>query len=248
MTQIVSYKDRVARVRDMLERAGPNLALPAHVGADAMTRAVVNSVIKTPKLLDCSIVSLHAAVSQAAELGLLPGDAAGMAYLIPFGKKVQFVAGYRGLLDLARRSGKVTAIYARVVHEADEFDYQYGLDERCTHKPSDADDPGPLTHAYAVAVLTDGSAQFEVMTRKQIEDVQAKSRAGASGPWKTDKAEMWKKSALRRLCKVLPMSPQLHTAVTLDEMAERGIEQKLDTDIILDDEPGDNGGQADAES
>lgn len=242
MTQIVSYKDRVARVRDMLERAGPNLALPAHVGAGAMTRAVINSVIKTPKLLDCSIVSLHGAVAQAAELGLLPGDAAGMAYLIPFGKKVQFVAGYRGLLDLARRSGKVTAIYARVVHEEDYFEYQYGLDERCVHKPADDDDPGPLTHAYAVAVLADGSSQFEVMTRKQVDDVRTRARGGNTGPWKTDEAEMWKKTVLRRLCKVLPVSTQLHTAVVLDEMAERGIEQKLDTDIMLDDEPGENGG------
>lgn len=88
------------------------------------------------------------------------------------------------MIDLARRSGQIASLSARVVREGDEFNFEFGLDEKLIHRPGENED-APVTHVYAVARLKDGGTQFEVMTRKQIELVRSQSKAGNNGPWVT---------------------------------------------------------------
>ncbi|HFI9552332.1 TPA: recombination protein RecT [Escherichia coli] len=157
--------------------------------------------------------------------GQTGGDSAlGHAYLLPFGNKneksgkknVQLIIGYRGMIDLARRSGQIASLSARVVREGDEFSFEFGLDEKLIHRPGENED-APVTHVYAVARLKDGGTQFEVMTRKQIELVRSLSKAGNNGPWVTHWEEMAKKTAIRRLFKYLPVSIEIQRAVSMDE-------------------------------
>jgi len=70
-----------------------------------------------------------------------------------------------------------------------------------------------------------------VMWRRQVEEIRKRSKASSDGPWVTDWDEMAKKTVLRRLCKLLPASIELQTAVSLDERAEAGIPQDIE---ILD--------------
>ncbi|EIY1805876.1 recombinase RecT, partial [Escherichia coli] len=105
---------------------------------------------------------------------------------------------------------------ARVVREGDEFNFEFGLDEKLIHRPGENED-APVTHVYAVARLKDGGTQFEVMTRKQIELVRSQSKAGNNGPWVTHWEEMAKKTAIRRLFKYLPVSIEIQRAVSMDE-------------------------------
>ncbi|MDK4605731.1 recombinase RecT, partial [Kingella kingae] len=70
------------------------------------------------------------------------------------------IIGYRGMIDLARRSGQIISLSARAVYENDEFSYEYGLHEDLKHKPYEDGDSGALTHVYAVAKLKDGGVQF----------------------------------------------------------------------------------------
>ena len=44
--------------------------------------------------------------------------------------------GYKGLLDLAYRSGEVSVIQAHVVCEGDEFEHTLGLEPTLVHKPA----------------------------------------------------------------------------------------------------------------
>ncbi|EFN8903469.1 exodeoxyribonuclease VIII [Escherichia coli] len=126
------------------------------------------------------------------------------------------IIGYRGMIDLARRSGQIASLSARVVREGDEFSFEFGLDEKLIHRPGENED-APVTHVYAVARLKDGGTQFEVMTRKQIELVRSLSKAGNNGPWVTHWEEMAKKTAIRRLFKYLPVSIEIQRAVSMDE-------------------------------
>jgi len=236
--EIVKPKSAVATFRDLLEQMKPQMlkALPKHLDIDRMLRIAMTSVQKVPKLLECSPQSLLAAVIQCAQLGLEPDGVLGEAYLIPYGKICTLIPGYRGLLKLARQSGEVLMIEARVVHAHDVFTYEYGLDLECRHVPSLDDDPGLLTHVYAVARMKNGEATFEVMTKKQVDLVRQRSMASGSGPWVTDYEEMAKKTVLRRLCKMLPLSVEkerqaLQRAVTLDEREAAGMAQ--DFDIVL---------------
>ena len=167
---------------------------------------------KDPKLATCDLTSFLGAIVQCAQLGLEPGSALGHVYLIPFKNRrrncteVQIIIGYKGLVELARRSGMVISITPRAVHEGDEFSYRYGLNEECEHRPT-ADTPGELSHVYVVVKFKDGGHDFEVMTRAEVENV----RNGLKFPnpvWESHFEEMAKKTVIRRIAKRLPLSPE----------------------------------------
>jgi len=250
-TEIVTQKQAMRTLSDMLDRAKPKLlmALPKHMSVDRLLRISLTSVYRTPDLAKCDPASFLSAVMQSAQLGLEPDGTLGHAYLIPYrnNKKgimeVQLIPGYKGLMDLARRSGNVLSIQAHVIHEKDIFDFEFGLSPKLRHVPTREEDPGPMIGVYAVAHLRDADPQFDVMWKRQVDAIRARSRSGNSGPWLTDYEEMARKTILRRLCKVLPASVELATAVALDERAEAGIPQELEFDGIVETPTGaDNGG------
>jgi recombination protein RecT len=226
----LAAQGQVKTIRDLLEKQKRQiaLALPSHLSPDRLLRVVMTSIQRTPKLLECDQRSLLSAVFQAAQLGLEPDGALGLAYLLPYGKECQLIVGYKGLVALARRSGEISTIYARVVHERDEFSFEYGLSEQLRHVPSLEDDPGAMTHVYAVAKLKDGGVQYEVMSRREVEGIKVRSKSSKYGPWVTDYEEMAKKTVIRRLSKMLPASVELSRAVANDERAEAGLPQEID--------------------
>lgn len=187
VTKVMHSKNPVV---DMLVspkfKAQMQLALPKTLTAERLTRIFLTEFRKTPALLNCDQKSLFGAILQCTALGLESGGALGHCYLLPYGRTCQLIIGYRGMIDLARRSGQIISLYAYVVHEKDEFSYKLGLYPDIEHVPSSEADPGPVTHVYAVAKLKDGGVQFEVMSRAEIEAVRARSKAGRSGPRVTD--------------------------------------------------------------
>lgn len=212
------------------------LALPKSLTADRLCRIVMTECRKTPALLKCNQESFLGAVLQCAQLGLEPGGALGHCYLLPYGNTAQLIIGYRGMIDLARRSGQIISIAAYVVHEEDEFDYQLGLQPKIIHKPAHQAKPGVVTFVYAVANLKGGGVQFEVMSRAEVEAVRTKSKAGGSGPWVNHWDEMAKKTCIRRLFKYLPVSIEIARAIDVDERTDRGEvvtqEEVLDGEFI----------------
>lgn len=182
--------------------------LPKHLTPERVCRVAMTAFTKTPALAQCEMASVYQAVQQAAELGLEPGGALGQCYLLPYGRTCQLIVSYKGLIELARRSGEIESIEARVVHENDEYDVSFGLHSDIHHKPCLDGDPGQMVMVYAVARLKGGMVQFEVMTRADVDAIRRRSRSGNSGPWVTDYDEMARKTVVRRLCKYLPISAE----------------------------------------
>lgn len=208
------------------------IALPKSLTADRLARIVMTEIRKNPKLETCDQGSFMGALMQCAQLGLEPGGALGHAYLIPFENRkkgiteVQFIVGYRGMIDLARRSGQIESLEAHAVYENDESDIEFGLGSKLVHKPNfEADDRGAMKLVYAIAKLKGGGVQFEVMSKKEIDKIKAMSRAGSYGPWVDHYDQMALKTVIRRLFKYLPVSIEMTKAVTLDEQAESGLPQ-----------------------
>lgn len=209
-------------------------ALPKHLNADRMLRIVMTEIRKTPKLKQCTLPSLIGSVIQCAQLGLEPGSALGHAWLIPYdiNRKVgntwekttecQFTLGYRGMIDLARRSGQVISLSAHVVYSNDQFDFEYGLRETLRHVPTQNADRGSLIAVYAIAHLVGGGHQIRVMYKNEIDLARARSKTPDKGPWVTDYDEMAMKTVIRRLFKYLPVSIEIQKAVMLDEAGDRG--------------------------
>ena len=219
--------------------------LPKHLNAERLLKVAQIAATTTPALAKCDVASLVGAIGQCAQMGLEPNTVLGHAYLVPFNTKrkdqqgierwvssVQVIIGYKGLIDLARRSGQIVSIAAHEVCENDKFDLVYGLDEKLEHRPA-MGERGEIIGFYAVARLKDGGYSFEFMSRLQVEQIAAATQSkGKYGPWKDHFSEMGRKTAIRRLAKYLPLSIEFQTAAALDGMADAGKDQNLEANTI----------------
>ena len=208
-----SFREAVAKV------------LPKILTPERFVRVAITAMTRTPKLRECDRASFFSAMLSLAQTGLEPDGR--RAHLIPFENRkrgvveCQLIIDYKGLVELAMRSGLLSYIHADVVCEGDVFEYSLG--EIKAHVPwflrRDADkpkDPGEIFAAYALAKFKDGSAKAEVMSIGEVNAIRARSKAGQSGPWVSDFAEMAKKTAVRRLSKWLPLSPEYRDALDAD--------------------------------
>lgn len=224
--------------------------IPKTLSIERLLKVAQIAATTTPALAKCDVPSLIGAIGQCAQMGLEPNTVLGHAYLVPFNTKrkdgdgnerwvnsVQVIIGYKGLIDLARRSGQIVSIAAHEVCEKDRFELVYGIDEKLNHTPA-MGERGDVIGFYAVAKLKDGGYSFEFMSTHQVQQIreasqgyqQAKkyNKEGAH-PWTVHFVEMGRKTAIRRLAKYLPLSIEFQTAVALDSQASNGADQKLDT-------------------
>jgi recombination protein RecT len=235
--QIIPRDKKLAQFKEAIlskkVQAAVANALPQHLNAEKMARVVITAVTRTPKLLECRPETVMNAVIEASQLGLMPDGVLGHGYLVPYKSTCVFIPGYKGLLDLARRSGEIEWVQAHVVYEGDDFAYQLGMDPQLHHIPARAAgrEPGKMIAAYGVAQFKTGAHHFEVMWKDEIEDIRKRSRARDDGPWVTDYNEMARKTVIRRLCKFLPLNPEYQQLVARDEYHEAGVLEKyLDVD------------------
>ena len=220
---------KVDPLTKLMEMLKPQLAtaLPRHMTADRMARVMLTELRMNEKLAEAALqnpMSFFGAMLRASQLGLEVGNGLGHCYLLPFkrNKKVdgrwtempaetQLIIGYKGMIDLARRSGQIENIYACEVYAGEKFEVPLGLNPDIIHVRSmDVDDASSnIVAIYAVAKLKGGGVQFEVMRRSQIEAIRERSKSKSDGPWVTDWAEMGKKTVVRRLFKFLPVSIEI---------------------------------------
>ncbi|MEK5358816.1 recombination protein RecT [Paenibacillus sp. FSL L8-0709] len=213
-------------------------AMPKHMNIERLSRIALTTIRTTPKLLECSIPSLIGAVMQAAQLGLEPG-LIGHCYIIPYGKEATFIIGYKGMIDLARRSGNIQSIAAHEVYENDFIELTYGLEENLKHIPwflRKDEKPtvsGQVIGAYMVAKFNDGGHFIHYMPISEIEAHRKRSKAANNGPWVSDYTEMCKKTVVRSGWKWLPISVEIASAVTQDETTRKDITAP-DDNLIID--------------
>lgn len=245
---------------DLIKKMRPEVekALPPSVTAERLIRLTLTEVRNTPKLQECTSQSILGALMQAAQLGLEPGPL-GLAYLVPYWSKklgsfeCQLIIGYRGLVDLARRGG--ATISAHAVHEHDEFEVAYGLDETLVHRPNLRGDRGPVWAYYAVGIHRDGGRQFEVMTRAEAESHRDRFGNTSNGsPWLTDFDAMALKTCARQLAKWMPLSVEARDAIAgdggtfrFDGGAVELVTAPIDVIDTTADEPTPADGQADTD-
>lgn len=200
-----------SRFKAQIERA-----LPKHLTADRFLRIAATATLKTPKLLQCDTASVTNALLTCSQLGIEPDGR--RAHLIPYGTTCTLIIDYKGLVELAMRSGEISNLHADVVCENDEFNFDLG--EIKAHKVDYRKPRGEVFAVYALARFKDGSVKAEVMTRDEVEDIRKRSRSGNNGPWVTDWREMAKKTVFRRLAKWLPLSSeQFNCALEVDDEA-----------------------------
>lgn len=217
--------------------------MPKHMSSERLYQITISAINHEPKLMQCDVATLLSCVMKCSALGLEPSsvDGLGRAYILPFNNKkarkmeATFILGYKGMIELARRSGQIKDLSARAVYDGDYFKYEFGLNENLVHRPSGkkreaAEKP---THVYMVAHFTDGGHYMDVMTYEEIEEVRKRSAAASYGPWVTDWVAMALKTVIRRSFKFLPVSIEAQEAVEGDETSG-GFTAQLDALVVSD--------------
>lgn len=193
--------------------------VPKHMPPERMARVLLSAYLKTPKLQLCDDASLLQAMMSCSQLGLEPDGR--LAHLVPYGKTCQLIVDYKGLVELAYRSGMVRSIHADVIRQGDVFEFNLG--QVVKHTPwawrSDkaAHKQGEIIGAYCLVRMDGGIEKHEVMDRGEIDAIRKRSQSGSTGPWVTDYAEMAKKTVFRRASKWLPLSAEMREAFDSDD-------------------------------
>jgi recombination protein RecT len=227
------------QIREM--EAQFQLAMPKGLEAAQLVRDALTCIRQTPKLAECSPQSVLGALMTCAQLGLRPG-VLGHAWVLPYwdnksrSNVAQLIVGYKGMVDLAYRSGQIATIIARTVYEGDTFDVEYGLDEKLIHKPNLTGDRNvPIAH-YTIVKLANGGRSFWVMTETEMQAWRKRyaptNKAGKMvGPWTTDYEAMARKTTLLRLAAWMPKSTELAYAIEVDQ----GVRTNVDPSASLAD-------------
>lgn len=203
-------------------------ALPSVMTPERFTRIAMTALSTNPKLQACTGESFLGALMQAAQLGLEPNTPLGQAYLIPYGSQCQFQLGYKGLIELAHRSGEFKSIYAQTVYENDEFSFELGLDANLIHKPVLGSSRGKPIAYYAVYKLVNGGYGFEVMSYDDVTShAKQFSKSVNNGPWKTNFDEMAKKTVLKKVLKYAPIKTEFARGIAQDETVKSAIDQDM---------------------
>lgn len=195
-----------------------------HLTPEKLVKIVGVQMSRVPRLAECTPMSILTSLMTCAELGLAPSTL-GTAYLVPYRNgrtgryECQLIVGYRGLVELARRSGTISTIQAAAVREGDEWEFELGLNAKLRHVPK-ADRGKPIVRVWAMVQFKDGAHQVAVMDRAEIEEIRRASKAGNNGPWVSNFEEMAKKTVIRRLCKLLPLTPEIEQQIAVVDRTE----------------------------
>lgn len=247
-------KGQIIQVRDFSERMGAALLsrrdklsklVPTGFNTERLVRTVVLSIQQNPMLAKCTPESLLSGALDAARLGLEVGGQLGQAYLVPFRNarkgvhESTFIFGYKGMINVARRSDRVGAITAKNVFEGDIFrvwdnDSGEHLTHECVHGGTPRDWPH-LTASYATARIRVGDTfdvQRAVVWRDELEKIKKRGEA-KNGPWRNpdDIPAMCAKTAIRRLSKYLPMDAEVMRALDREELLDTAHEEQIELDI-----------------
>lgn len=208
-------------------------ALPSVLTPERFTRMVLTALSTNPKLGDCTPASFLGAMMSAAQLGVEPNTPLGQAYILPYSNRgvmeAQFQLGYKGMIDLAYRSGEVEVVQSHIVYENDEFECEYGLDPKLSHKPA-ASNRGKPVKVYAIFKTKSGGYGFEVMSMDDVREHAAKySKAYNSSfsPWKTNFEEMAKKTVLKKVLKYAPLKSDFVRAFVQDNVIKNEISDDM---------------------
>ena len=227
-TQNLGLKVLLQKMQGQIAKALPTVLTP-----ERYTRMVMTALSTNPQLQKCTPESFLGAVMQAAQLGVEPNTPLGQAYLIPYRNKgrleCQFQLGYKGLLDLAYRSGEISIVDAQAVHENDFFEYEYGLEPKLKFKPQ-LNDRGPVIAYYAMFKTRNGGYNFLVMSKEDViahKDQYSKAAGSGYSPWSTNFDSMAKKTVLKQALKYAPLKSDFVKEVATDGTVKTNIQPNM---------------------
>lgn len=225
-TGTVATPQKTATIQSLMNSPAVMSKISKCLGTEKKAAAFASSVISiatgSTLLRNCNPTTILGAAMVAATLDLPIVPTLGMAYIVPYKGQCQFQIGYKGLIELAERSGVFRNIIDEAVYEGqlvrkNKFTGEYVFDE-------DAKKSDNVIGYMARFDLTNGFSKTIYWSKEEVEKhakrfSQAYSKGHAS-PWTTDYDAMARKTVLKALfSKYAPksISYALQTAITFDQ-------------------------------
>lgn len=235
-TQVVQQQRSVG---ELMRSPGVMAKIKDVLGNEKVAAGFISSVISiangSKELRKADPMTVVGAAMVAATLQLPVVPTIGLAYIVPYKGAAQFQIGYKGLIELAERSGQFKNIIDEVVYEGqlvrkNRFTGEYVFDE-------DGRKSDKVIGYMARFDLINGFSKTIFWT---IAEVQAHAnkfsqayRSGYNCPWKSDFDAMARKTVLKALfSKYAPKSIQMQNAIAFDQAAV-----KVNEDIASGAEP-----------
>jgi recombination protein RecT len=225
-------------------------AMPKGAEATQLIRDALTALRTTKNLDRCDHLSVLGALMTCAQLGLRPNvPSLGLCWLLPFKKRenidgrwtetwqCQLIMGYQGYRELAQRTGQISSVIGHIVYENDEYEIEYGLNERLYHKPCRKGPRGAATDYYAVVRFVNGGYSFMSMSKPEAEEhrdryaMAVKYEKGVRtivGPWRDNFDAMALKTAFLKLAKWMPKTSELAAAIAADGSVRVDLQPNLD--------------------
>jgi len=210
---------------------GMDSILPNQLDAGRLLKLACLATSKEPKLLQCTKQSMILALTASAELALDPSGTLGQAWIVPFfdhKRKVMeavFIPGWKGLVQLVYRSGRVESIMPAAVYEQDVFEYQLGdtpilkhtparhtPDRKCWIATGEAHGKsgalaGTLVGAYVTWTVS-GVRSFKFKWAEELEKLRLGSKAPLSPAYRNYTEDMMVKGVVRAAIAIMPLSEE----------------------------------------
>lgn len=188
------------------ELKGEGLVLPLNYSAENALKSAffvlqgVEDKNHQPALQVCSRPSIANALLNMVIQGLSPAKT--QCYFIVYGTELQMSRSYFGTQAVIKRLTNVKDIYANVIYEGDELDYENrgGKDYLLKHKTKLANRDNPIIGAYAIVEKEDGDKPMTIMTKKEIDASWSQSKTSQSVHKKFPQ-EMAKRTVINRAAK-----------------------------------------------
>ena len=200
----------------VLNEAMPELKrlAPKYVNLSRLMALALEAKMKNQLLAKCSVTSVVAFCKKCAEWGTDRVGAGGV-WAVPFWNTktgsydMTPIPDWRLLVEKAKKAKAITHATADVVREGDKFSYSRGMTPNVTHEPA-IEATGPVLAAYCIYTLPDGTRDFVVMSRAELDAIRNRSKAWQGYlkdktkicPYNTDPEEMDKKTVIKRAMKL----------------------------------------------
>jgi len=215
---LVSFNEEFHKVTPYLQTL-----LPGEEAVERFQQMTHLAIMRDPNLLRASLKSLLLSLLWCAYRNMEPGVDDGV-WLVPFKGIVTPIPSYKGLIKRAVETDTIVHCRPRPIYQGDIVEVEYGLTENLIHKPVFSD--GPLIGATVVFTLPDGTKDFHIMYRQEIEKIRNVSAAykasPKSGPWVEWEMPMFLKTVIKQGFRALPMKTPLRDLLIDDNRMEVG--------------------------
>ena len=235
-------KDRalspIGTLRDLLKKDHIKSAFTDMLGdkAPAFMSSILSLVGAKKELAKCAPNSIVSACAISATLDLPINPNLGFAGIIPYGGVAQFQIQYKGLIQLAIRTGQYRRMNSFLIHEGELVTYNRITGETVIDEEKRTSD-NVVGYGFYFC-LTSGFEHTFVMTKEQVE-AHAKKYSKAfqyrkkDSPWFTNFDAMALKTVTKlALSKYGILSVQMQKAITYDQGVVKGLE---DPDVVYPD-------------